>query len=98
MNSLEWWANCYPQWQRGPIVTTPDGRPSVQANPTVVGGMQQPGEAQRQAAAMSGSEMPNVTVVGTVMNKVDSDATEGATVADDQAMMPGGAPPDADEL
>jgi hypothetical protein len=55
--------------------------------------MQGDGEVQRQAGIN-----PETTIVGSVMNKVDSDATEGATVADDQASMPGAAPPDADEL
>lgn len=73
-------------------MTTPQGRPSVSPNPTVVSGLMGD-ELSRQAGIN-----PETSVVGTVMDKVDSAATEGATVADDQASQQGSARPDTDDM
>jgi hypothetical protein len=91
MKSVAWWADCFPQW-KGQMMTTPDGRPSVQPNANVLNGLQGD-ELSRQAGIN-----PETSVVGTNMNKVDDQYTEGATVGDDQASMPAPAPPDTDEL
>lgn len=73
-------------------MTTPQGRPSVSPNPMVLQGLQ--GDELGRQAGIN----PETSVVGTVMNKVDDQYTEGATVADDQASMPGPARPDTDGL
>lgn len=91
--SLEWWADCYPQWKGKQHMTTPNGSPSVSPSPRHLNEQLQDSTLpSTQANATgggqySGSGEPAPKVVGQYGNDVHGRYTEGDTVANDQDQL-----------